>query len=165
MTRARGRHTGVVPSVVQVVRAVIAPVTRTRVFRTLAPRVMPVVERAQYLWRLLDQFVARQDEVIDAVIAETGKARSEAISMEVFACCDAIAYYAKRAPKFLAPERRGIHGVMGFAKKLTLVYKPLGVVGLITPWNGPVVLAVNPLVQAIVKAYEDNKPTRKKRGD
>ncbi|MBM4384444.1 MAG: aldehyde dehydrogenase family protein [Deltaproteobacteria bacterium] len=111
---------------------------------------LPVKERTQYLWRLLDQFVARQDEVIDAVIAETGKARSEAISMEVFATCDAITYYAKRAPKFLAPEKCGIHGVMGFAKKLKLVYKPLGVVGLITPWNGPIVLAVNPLVQAVV---------------
>ncbi len=111
---------------------------------------LPVRERAQYLWRMLDQFVRRQDEVIDAVLAETGKARSEAISMEVFACCDSIAYYAKRAEKFLAPEKRRIHGVMGFAKRLTLVYKPLGVVGLITPWNGPVVLAVNPLVQAVV---------------
>ena len=111
---------------------------------------LPVRARAQYLWRLLDQFVARQDEIIDAVIQETGKARSEAISMEVFACCDAITYYAKRAEKFLAPERRAIHGVLGFAKKLTLVYKPLGVVGLITPWNGPVVLAANPLVQAVV---------------
>ena len=111
---------------------------------------LSVKDRTHYLWRLLDQFVARQDEVIDAVIAETGKPRSEAISMEVFACCDAITYYAKRAPKFLAPEKRGIHGVLGFTKRLTLVYKPLGVVGLITPWNGPVVLAVNPLVQAIV---------------
>ncbi len=110
----------------------------------------PVRERTRALWRLLDQFVARQDEIIDAVIAETGKARSEAIRMEVFACCDAITYYAKRAEKFLAPERRGIHGLMGFSKRLTLVYKPLGVVGLITPWNGPVVLALNPLVQAVV---------------
>ncbi|HEU4431631.1 MAG TPA: aldehyde dehydrogenase family protein [Myxococcota bacterium] len=111
---------------------------------------LPVAERARYLWRLLDQFVARQDEIIELVMQETGKARSEAISMEVFACCDAITYYAKRAPKFLAPEKRRIHGVMGFAKRLALVYKPLGVVGLITPWNGPVVLAVNPLVQAVV---------------
>src|SRR5688572_11212712 len=70
--------------------------------------------------------------------------------MEVFACCDAISFYAKRAPRFLAPERRRIHGVMGFAKRLRVVYKPLGVVGLITPWNGPVVLAVNPLVQALL---------------
>jgi acyl-CoA reductase-like NAD-dependent aldehyde dehydrogenase len=111
---------------------------------------LTVKQRAVYMWRLLDQFVKRQDEVIDAVIRETGKARSEAIGMEVFACCSAIAYYAKRAPKFLAPEKRRIHGLLGFAKRLRVVYKPLGVVGLITPWNGPVVLAVNPLVQALL---------------
>ncbi len=39
---------------------------------------------------------------------------------------------------------------MGLAKKLRIVYKPLGVVGLITPWNGPVALAVNPTVQALM---------------
>jgi succinate-semialdehyde dehydrogenase/glutarate-semialdehyde dehydrogenase len=111
---------------------------------------LSVKERAAYMWRLLDQFVKRQDEIIDAVLEETGKARTEAIGMEVFACCDSISFYAKRGPKFLAPEKRRIHGLMGFAKRLRVVYKPLGVVGLITPWNGPVVLAVNPLVQALL---------------
>jgi succinate-semialdehyde dehydrogenase/glutarate-semialdehyde dehydrogenase len=111
---------------------------------------LSVRQRAAYMWRLLDRFVKRQDEIVDVVLRETGKARSEAIGMEVFACCDAISYYAKRAPRFLAPEKRRIHGLMGFAKRLRLVYKPLGVVGLITPWNGPVVLAVNPLVQALL---------------
>jgi len=107
-------------------------------------------ERAVPLWRLLDLFVRRQDDVVDVVMRETGKTRSEAISMEVFAPCDAIAYYAKNARRFLAPERRRIHGLMGLAKKLRVVYKPLGVVGLITPWNGPVALSVNPTVQALM---------------
>lgn len=107
-------------------------------------------ERAESMWRLLDLFVQRQDEIVDAVVRETGKARAEAIGMEVYSPCDAITYYAKNARKFLAPEKRRIHGVMGFAKKLRVVYKPLGVVGLITPWNGPVVLAVNPTVQALM---------------
>ncbi|MBW2272993.1 MAG: aldehyde dehydrogenase family protein [Deltaproteobacteria bacterium] len=107
-------------------------------------------QRARYMWRLLDIFVERQDEVIDAVMRETGKPRTEAIGMEVFTCCDAITYYAKNAGKFLAPEKRRIHGLMGFAKKLRLVYRPLGVVGLVTPWNGPIVMAVNPTVQALM---------------
>lgn len=111
---------------------------------------LTVKQRATYMWRLLDQFVKRQDEIVEAVIQETGKARSEAIGMEVFSCCSSIAFYAKRAPRFLAPEKRRIHGLLGFAKRLRVVYKPLGVVGLITPWNGPVVLAVNPLVQALL---------------
>jgi len=107
-------------------------------------------ERAAYMWRLLDHFVNHQDEIIDAVIAETGKPRPEAIAMEVYAPCDAICYYAKRAKKFLKPEKRRIHGPLGLMKKLRVVYKPLGVVGLITPWNGPIALAVNPTVQALM---------------
>ena len=107
-------------------------------------------ERAEPMWRLLDLFVKRQNEIIDIVVKETGKARAEAIGMEVFSPCDSISYYAKNAKKFLAPEKRRIHGLMGFAKKLRVVFKPLGVVGLITPWNGPVVLAVNPTVQALM---------------
>jgi len=111
---------------------------------------LSIDERAETMWRLLDLFVKRQDEIVDVVVKETGKARSEAIGMEVFSPCDSISYYAKNAKKFLAPEKRRIHGLMGFAKKLRVVYKPLGVVGLITPWNGPVVLAVNPTVQALM---------------
>lgn len=107
-------------------------------------------QRAEYLWRLVDQFVRRQDDVIDAVIAETGKARSEAIAMEVFSPCDAIAYYAKHAGEILAPRRRRLHGIMRLSKTLRIVYQPLGVVGLITPWNGPVVLAAVPLAQALM---------------
>ena len=40
-------------------------------------------DRAAVLWRLVDQIVARQDEIVDLIVQETGKARSEAISMEV----------------------------------------------------------------------------------
>ncbi len=111
---------------------------------------LPIEERAKRMWRFLDVYVTRQEEVIDAVVRETGKPRTEAIGMEVFSACDSISYYAKNAKKFLAPEKRRIHGLMGFAKRLRVVYKPLGVVGLITPWNGPVVLAVNPMVQAVM---------------
>jgi acyl-CoA reductase-like NAD-dependent aldehyde dehydrogenase len=111
---------------------------------------LSIDERASTMWRLLDLFVKRQDEIVEVVVRETGKARAEAIGMEVYSPCDSIAYYAKNARRFLAPEKRRIHGLMGFAKKLRIVYKPLGVVGLITPWNGPVVLAVNPAVQALM---------------
>jgi len=106
--------------------------------------------RAAVLQRLLEQFVTRQDEVVEAVVAETGKARAEAVSMEVFAPCDAIHYYAKHAGRILAPQKRRIHGVLGLAKKLRVIYEPLGVVGLITPWNGPVALSVVPLAQALM---------------
>ena len=91
-------------------------------------------ERASQLRRLLKQMVQRQDEIVDLVVKETGKARSEAISMEVFSPCDALSYYAKRAERFLSPDKRRVHGLLGLAKKLRIVYKPLGVGKCKTGW-------------------------------
>jgi succinate-semialdehyde dehydrogenase/glutarate-semialdehyde dehydrogenase len=107
-------------------------------------------ERAAPLWRLIDVIVERQDDLLDCVIRETGKPRNEAIATEVLAPCLQIAYYAKRAARFLRTERRRPSGLMRFSKKLKLVYQPLGVVGLITPWNAPVALTANPLAQALM---------------
>jgi len=87
---------------------------------------------------------------METVIRETGKPRAEALSMEVYASCDSLIFYAKRAKKFLARETRKLHGVLGLLKKAVVVYKPRGVVGVITPWNGPFVLALNPTVQALM---------------
>ena len=107
-------------------------------------------ERAQVLWSIVDGMVERQDEIVDLVVKETGKALNEAISMEVLAPCMQISHYAKHGKKYLATKTRRPSGVMRFAKKVTLHYQPLGVVGLITPWNGPVALAANPLAQALM---------------
>ena len=107
-------------------------------------------QRAEYLWRLVDVIVARQDELVDCVVAETGKPRNEAVSMEVMAPCMQISYYAKRAGKFLKTIKRRPTGMMRFSKKIELHFQPLGVVGLITPWNGPVALTANPLAQALM---------------
>jgi len=107
-------------------------------------------ERAAVMRRVLALVLERQDRITRQVIEETGKTETEAFAMEVFASCDALAYYAKNAAKFLAPRRERIHGVMGFTKRLRIVYKPLGVVGIVVPWNGPFVLAMNQSVQALM---------------
>lgn len=107
-------------------------------------------ERAEVLWRWVDVIVERQDDIIDLVIKETGKARYEAIAMEVMAPCMQISHYAKRGAKYLQTRKRRPTGVMRFTKKVSLVYQPLGVIGLITPWNGPIALVTNPLAQALM---------------
>lgn len=107
-------------------------------------------ERAGYMQRMLQVLLDRQDYVVDTVIKETGKARGDAYNMEVFAACDALCYYAKRTEQFLKPQKKRIHGLLGIAKQLRIVYKPLGVIGIITPWNGPFILGLNPAVQALM---------------
>ena len=106
--------------------------------------------RRDIVERALQLVLERQDEIIDTVVAETGKARTDAMSMEVFSVADSLCYYAKNAEKFLKPRKRKVHGILGMVKQLRIVYKPLGVVGLITPWNGPFVLVMNQAVQAIL---------------
>ena len=107
-------------------------------------------QRREIIERALQIVLQRQDEIIDTVVAETGKAKTDAMSMEVFSVADSLCYYAKNAEKFLKPRKRRVHGLLGIMKQLRIVYKPLGVIGLITPWNGPFVLVMNQAVQAIL---------------
>ena len=108
-----------------------------------------VAGRVAYMQKALAVVLADSDEIQRVIISETGKVPTEAL-MEVWAICDSLAYYSKNARKFLAPERRKVHGFMGFLKKLHLVYQPLGVVGVISPWNAPLVLSMNPAIQALI---------------
>ncbi|MBP9217701.1 MAG: aldehyde dehydrogenase family protein [Sterolibacterium sp.] len=107
-------------------------------------------ERARIVIRARDIVLARQDEIMATVILETGKPPADALAMEIFASCDVMSFYARNAEKFLAPEKRKLHGVMSMLKTLRIAYKPLGVAGIITPWNGPFILSINPTTQALL---------------
>ena len=111
---------------------------------------LPISERARIMYRALDILLERQEDILSTVIRETGKPRTEALQMEVFAVGDALNYYAKNAEAILKTEKRKLHGLSGFMKRLRVVYRPLGVVAVITPWNGPFVLAMNPVIQALM---------------
>lgn len=110
---------------------------------------LPVAERASYLEKALAVLVRRQDEFLEIILRESGKTRTEAIMIEIFPSCDSLQYWAKRAPKMLRDEKKWMH-LLGMQKRLRMTYRPLGVVGIITPWNGPFVLSANPTVQALV---------------
>jgi succinate-semialdehyde dehydrogenase/glutarate-semialdehyde dehydrogenase len=68
--------------------------------------------------------------------------------MEVFPAYDSLEYYAKNAKRLLSDERRPLHLLKN--KRLVVGYRPLGVVGIITPWNAPFILSLNPSVQALM---------------
>lgn len=111
---------------------------------------LPFSERAKVMLRALDILVKKQDEYIDVISKETPKPRNEVLMMDIFAACDALHYYAKEAGKILKPEKKKLHGLIGIAKKATIVYKPRGVVGVISPWNAPFILSLNPTIQALM---------------
>lgn len=109
-----------------------------------------IEERAAIVNRAIDAFLAHQEDIIATLRAETGKTRAECVFMEILPACDFVNYWSARAPKDLADHKRKIHGYLRPLKRLEIVYRPLGVVGVITPWNGPFSLATNPTVQALL---------------
>ncbi|TLF80814.1 aldehyde dehydrogenase family protein [Nocardia cyriacigeorgica] len=110
----------------------------------------PVEERADIIRRAVEVLVSRRDEIVATVQAETGKPRVEALAVEIVPSCDFLNYWSGRARKDLADEKRRLHGYIAPLKKLVINYQPLGVVGVITPWNGPFVLSLNPVAQALL---------------
>ncbi len=104
--------------------------------------------RAHYLLRAVRVLLEKQDELLDVIVSETGKPRVEALGSEIVASCDALTFYAKRAKRILADEHLPLHLVK--SKRLRVHYRPLGVVGIITPWNFPLVLSLNPTAQALM---------------
>ena len=105
-------------------------------------------ERGRFVERAIASLIERQDHYIDVIISETGKPRMEALTTEVLAACDAMRFYAKRAGRILADHSVPLHLLK--TKKLKIFYRPLGVVGIITPWNFPFMLSINPTVQALM---------------
>ena len=110
----------------------------------------PVAERARIVRGAIDYLVEHRAELIDTIRADTGKTRAEALMVEVIAACDSINHWSACAVRDLSDEVRKTHAFMRPLKKLVMHYRPLGVVGVITPWNGPFALSVNPTVQALL---------------
>src|SRR5262249_33527482 len=105
-------------------------------------------ERGRFLERAARQLAARQHEFVAAIVAETGKPEMEALATEIITACDALQFYAKRAGRILADRTLPVHLMK--TKKLRISYRPLGVVGIITPWNFPFILSLNPTIQALM---------------
>ncbi|MBA2239630.1 MAG: aldehyde dehydrogenase family protein [Solirubrobacterales bacterium] len=82
--------------------------------------------------------VANRKRVIETLCRESGKTYDDA-QLELFYCADALGFWAKRAPKWLADERERPHSPMLAGRKVINRYVPYGVVGVIGPWNYPLV--------------------------
>lgn len=95
--------------------------------------------RARHLLDWLNWIVDNKDHLLGLVHREAGKSWGDA-SIELMVCVEVINYYAKNGAKFLAEEKRHIHGPASFNKKLRVLRRPYQLVGVITPWNYPLAM-------------------------
>jgi len=110
-------------------------------------REVPPAARAKVFERFHDRVLDRQREILDIIQLETGKARPHAFE-EVADVAATSAYYSVRAPELLAPKKR--RGLLPGLTRVTELRLPLGVVGVIAPWNYPLSLAVTDSVPALL---------------
>lgn len=107
-------------------------------------------ERGRVMLRAREIMLDQMDQVASLISNETGKPVAEAISMEVVPTLDAMHYFARHTAKLLRPQKIDIgqYGLMGRSSRI--LYKPVGVVGIISPWNFPLATPAEELVMALM---------------
>ncbi|MFT4192845.1 MAG: coniferyl aldehyde dehydrogenase [Comamonas sp.] len=105
--------------------------------------------RRARLARLRAAVLAHREALKDAVSADFGhRARHETDLMELACVIQAIDYLARRLRRFMQRERRHVH-LFYRAGRAYVEYQPLGVVGVMSPWNYPISLTLVPLATAL----------------
>jgi succinate-semialdehyde dehydrogenase/glutarate-semialdehyde dehydrogenase len=110
---------------------------------------VPIGERCAQLCLLRERMMASRDTLADAVVAESGKPRVEALFADIFVALDTAEYFAKNGARLLRPERVPHHSTAGKAKSGRLVYDPVGVIGIISSWNYPLAIPLSQIIPAI----------------
>lgn len=105
-------------------------------------------ERGMYLLRFRDVMLKRSDYIARLISQEVGKPRIEGLLNEIMAAVDFINYYVKKAEKMLADEPVPLHLLKH--RRSYIHYAPLGVVGIISPWNFPFVLGLSEVIVALI---------------
>ena len=104
--------------------------------------------RARKLAELRDWLIDHYDALADTMQRETGKVRAEAGGETVY-LTDLINFYGKKARKFIGEERVAAHSPLLKTKKLRIQYRPYPVVGVISPWNFPLILSLGDALPAL----------------
>jgi len=110
----------------------------------------PLASRVSWLGELQSRVAARTDALVDAISAEVGKSRWEALATDVLPLVDSIRWHRRHAARVLVggPVGGRPWWMMGMGHGIERV--PLGHVAVIATWNYPVQLLGIQLVQALV---------------
>jgi succinate-semialdehyde dehydrogenase / glutarate-semialdehyde dehydrogenase len=103
-------------------------------------------ERSRLLLRFHDLVLSNRDQILDVIQLESGKARRHAFE-EIMDVALVSRYYARTAEKHLRTRRRW--GAFPFLTWTWEHHHPVGVVGVIAPWNYPLTLSISDAIPAL----------------
>ncbi len=115
------------------VQAVVEAVAKVQPFWAQ----LTLEDRARYLERVAQVVIDESDDIRDLIVREQGKPRNEAFAMEILPTIDALRWIAHAGVEILADEKIPMPQVFLKTKRSAFTYEPLGVIGVISPWNYP----------------------------
>lgn len=106
-------------------------------------------QRIERLNRLKRAIIEHADEIVTSISMDfSNRASSETILAEVFPLLEAIEYSKARIKKWMKAQKRKVPMTLQPAS-VKVMYQPLGVIGIVVPWNFPLFLGLSPLVSAL----------------
>ncbi len=106
--------------------------------------------RARVLSRAQKWVIDNAERVIETIVSETGKTYEDAQLAEIGYAAGAFGFWAKQGPKYLEDESVKSSQVLVKGKKLMMRYRPLGLVGVIGPWNYPLTNSFGDCIPALM---------------
>jgi acyl-CoA reductase-like NAD-dependent aldehyde dehydrogenase len=94
-------------------------------------------DRSRYFRRAADVLLDELDDLAELLCIEQGKPRVESYTMELLPTVDALRWIADSGPEILGKEKLSFPQAFLKTKKAHFNYEPIGVVGVIAPWNYP----------------------------
>ena len=107
-------------------------------------------ERGRYILRAREIVLDQLEEIAKLISRETGKPTTEAIAMEIVPTLDLMHHFAVNTHRLLDHRRIDIGQYNLMGRSSYVVYKPLGVVGIISPWNFPWATPLDEVVMALM---------------
>jgi succinate-semialdehyde dehydrogenase/glutarate-semialdehyde dehydrogenase len=107
-------------------------------------------QRKPHLLKMRDYIVDHAEELAEIVNKSNGKSRTDALITEVMPCALAADWYAKNAGKVLQPKKVSTSSILFLNKKSLIAHIPVGVVGIISPWNYPLSIPFGEVVMGLM---------------
>ena len=107
-----------------------------------------VLKRMEYLKAIRFNIMDNLDEYAAIISEDTGKVLTESLMSDILPTLDFIRYYEKNTEEFLKSKKRDTPLTFQGGKSY-ITYQPLGVIGIIAPWNFPFQLSMIPVITAL----------------
>ena len=106
-------------------------------------------QRKDILTKLKKSLIAHEGAIYEALKKDYGyRSEFDSLVTDVLPTLRSLNYTLKHLKRWMRPSKRHA-GMLLFPSRVTVHYQPLGVVGVITPWNFPFFLALVPAIQAL----------------